>query len=142
MAKNSPVITDSKKVFGGSKLLAGNYIVVKALVTEETNPVDATKTYHLLQVVVKDAATQVECESVLPLNGIWRARRAQDGSKHQASGDFVKALATNCTGKSFAEVVAFINANYAGKTLAIAYDEYPSASHNGFATVPIINLVG
>lgn len=142
MAKTNVKTTASDKVFGGSKLQAGNYIIVKALITEEPNPVDATKTYDLLQVVVKDATTNVECDAVLPLNGIWRPRRDADGRKHQAGGNFITALLASQTGKSFTQVAEYITATYAGKTIALAYDDYPSASHNGYASVVIVNLLG
>lgn len=140
MAKNAKT-SPSTKVFGGNKLQAGNYLVVKALITEEPNPVDESKTYDLLQVVVKNPATGAECDATLPLNGVWRPRRDSEGKKHQAHGSFIEALLASCTGKSFSETEQFINTNYQGKTLVVAYEDYPSASHNGFASVPIVNVL-
>lgn len=131
----------SDKKFGGNSLPAGNYSINRAIIVDATMTVDgATRNYDALIVVVNNEQG-VELAQALQLNGCWRARRDADGKRQQASGSFYDQVLKACAGKSFTETRDYINTNLKGKKIAVAYTEYPSASHSGFAYAPKVNFV-
>jgi hypothetical protein len=137
--------TPSNKVFGGNSVAPGTYFISDSIIVEETLSIqgEPDTTYDSLQVVLKydqNGAQGAEVDTGLQLNGCWRPRRASDGSRHQASGDFFTALLQACQGKSFDQTRDFIKANYVGRRISIAYQEYPS-QHGGFAKVPVVNFL-
>lgn len=137
--------TPSTKVFGGNSVAAGTYFISDSIITEETLQItgEADTVYDSLQVVLKydqNGAPGTEVDATLQLNGCWRPRRAADGTRHQASGNFFEELLRACQGKSFDQTRDHIKANYIGKRINIAYKEYPS-QHGGFAKVPVVNLL-
>lgn len=139
--KNAP----SKKVFGGNLVAPGTYFISDSVITEETLSIqgEPDTTYDSLQVVLKydqNGAQGNEVDAGLQLNGCWRPRRASDGSRHQASGNFFDELLRACQGKSFDQTRDYIKANYVGRRISIAYQEYPS-QHGGFAKVPVVNFL-
>lgn len=139
MAK-SPKGTASNKVFGGTALEAGTYIISKAVVSEDTANIGGTDmTYDALHIEVK-TETGVEVEATLSLNGCWRPRRGEDGKKYQASGSFYDQVLGACRGKSFDATRDWINANLVGKKIAVAYTDYPSQS-GGWSRVPVVNVL-
>ena len=135
----------STKVFGGTSVAPGTYHIANAIVTEETLKIEgqADKTYDALQLVLKHDANGVagaECDATLSLNGCWRPRRGEDGKRYIASGSLFASLLAACQGKSFDATRDYINANYIGKRISIAYEEYPSQS-GGFGRVPKVEFL-
>ena len=137
--------TPSTKVFGGNSVAAGTYFIADSIITEETLSIqgEADTVYDSLQVVLKydqNGAQGAEVDAGLQLNGCWRPRRASDGTRHQASGNFFDELLKACQGKSFDQTRDYIKANFVNKRISIAYKEYPSQP-GGFAKVPVVNLL-
>ena len=137
--------TPSTKVFGGNSVAPGTYFIADSIITEETLSIqgEPDTVYDSLQVVLKydqNGAQGAEVDAALQLNGCWRPRRASDGSRHQASGNFFDELLKACQGKSFDQTRDHIKANYVGRRINITYQEYPS-QHGGFAKVPVVNLL-
>lgn len=137
--------TPSNKVFGGNLVAPGTYFISDSIITEETLSIqgEPDTTYDSLQVVLKydqNGAQGNEVDAGLQLNGCWRPRRASDGSRHQASGNFFDELLRACQGKSFDQTRDYIKANYVGRRISITYQEYPS-QHGGFAKVPVVNFL-
>jgi hypothetical protein len=137
--------TASTKVFGGNLVAPGTYFIADSIVTEETLQIagEADTVYDSLQVVLKydQQGTQgAEVDTTLQLNGCWRPRRASDGTRHQASGNFYTTLLPACQGKSFDQTRDYIKANFVGRRISIAYKEYPS-QYGGFAKVPMVSLL-
>lgn len=137
--------TPSTKVFGGNSVAPGTYFISDSIITEETLSIqgEPDTTYDSLQVILKYDQNGVqgnEVDAGLQLNGCWRPRRASDGSRHQASGNFFDELLRACQGKSFDQTRDYIKANYVGRRISIAYQEYPS-QHGGFAKVPVVNFL-
>lgn len=144
MAKTAKT-TASTKVFGGTNVAPGTYHIASALVSEEVLKIDgqADKPYDCLQLVLKHDANGVagaECDATLSLNGCWRPRRGEDGKRYIASGTFFTSLLATCQGKSFDATRDYINANFVGKRISIAYEEYPS-QHGGFGRVPKVEFL-
>lgn len=135
----------STKIFGGTNVAPGTYHISSALVSEEVLKIDgqADKPYDCLQLVLKHDANGVagaECDATLSLNGCWRPRRGEDGKRYIASGSFFTSLLSTCQGKSFDVTRDYINANFVGKRITIAYEEYPSQS-GGFGRVPKVEFL-
>lgn len=141
LAKNGA----STKIFGGTSVAPGTYHIASAIITEETLKIEgqADKPYDALQLVLKYDANGVagaECEATLSLNGCWRPRRGEDGKRYIASGSLFASLLATCQGKSFDATRDYINANFVGKRISIAYEEYPSQS-GGFGRVPKVEFL-
>ena len=137
--------TPSTKVFGGNSVAPGTYFISDSIITEETLQIagEADTVYDSLQVVLKydqNGTQGAEVDATLQLNGCWRPRRAADGTRHQASGNFFDLLLQACQGKSFDQTRDYIKANFVNKRISVAYKEYPS-QHGGFAKVPVVNLL-
>lgn len=136
---------DSEKIFGGSALTAGTYLILGSDIVEETAKINGEEVkYDCLRLLVADpSAPAVQLKAYLSLNGCWRARRGSDGKPYQASGDLFDTLLKSCSGKTFNEVRDYIRANFTvaqGKNkFVLAYTQYPSQS-GGFGQVPIANF--
>jgi hypothetical protein len=125
---------ECRKVFGSAKLSAGTYTIAGAGLFNRSYKInDMDKNYASLEVLIQDS------EYTIPLNGCWRKRRDVQGNAHQASGTFFTELFSKATGKTFDEVVEFINKNFQGRQIQVAYTDYPNEF--GFGSVPIINFI-
>lgn len=135
---------DSEKIFGGSALPAGTYLIVGSDIVEETAKINGEEVkYDCLRILVADPAVPgVPLKAYLSLNGCWRARRGSDGNPYQASGNLFDDLLKNCSGKTFNETRDYVKANFLvapRNKFVLAYKQYPSQS-GGFGQVPIANF--
>ena len=135
---------DSEKIFGGSALPAGTYLIIGSDIVEETAKINGDDVkYDCLRLLVADPAVPgVPLKAYLSLNGCWRARRGSDGNPYQASGNLFDDLLKNCSGKTFNETRDYIKANFLvapRNKFVLAYKQYPSQS-GGFGQVPIANF--
>lgn len=135
---------DSEKIFGGSALPAGTYLIIGSDIVEETAKINNEEVkYDCLRLLVADPAVPgVPLKAYLSLNGCWRARRGSDGNPYQASGNLFDDLLKNCSGKTFNETRDYIKANFLvapRNKFVLAYKQYPSQS-GGFGQVPIANF--
>lgn len=136
---------DSEKIFGGSALQAGTYIILGSDIVEEIAKINGEdKPYDCLRLLVADeSAPAVQLKAYLSLNGCWRPRRGSDNKPYQASGDLFDTLLKACSGLTFNKVRDYIRANFTaaqGKNkFILEYMQYPSQS-GGFGQVPIANF--
>lgn len=135
---------DSEKIFGGSALPAGTYLIIGSDIVEETAKINGEDVkYDCLRILVADPAVPgVPLKAYLSLNGCWRARRGSDGNPYQASGNLFDDLLKNCSGKTFNETRDYVKANFLvapRNKFVLAYKQYPSQS-GGFGQVPIANF--
>lgn len=125
---------ECRKVFGNSKLSAGEYTIANAELFERSYRLNnEPKIYASLEVLVEGS------EFTIPLNGCWRQRRAADGKAYKASGSFFDKLFAKATGKTFDEVVELINKDFKGRRIKVDYVDYPNEF--GFGSVPVINFI-
>lgn len=136
---------DSEKIFGGSALPAGTYLILGSDIIEETAKINGEDIkYDCLRLLVADPnAPAVQLKAYLALNGCWRARRGTDNKAYQANGTLFNDLLKNCSGKTFNETRDYIRTNFTvalGKNkFILTYTQYPSQS-GGFGQVPVANF--
>lgn len=125
---------ECSKIFGSSKLPAGTYTIVGADLFEKEYTLNGKKEkYASLEVLFKDV------EMTLPLNGCWRKRCDVGGKAHQATGSFFTKLLEEATGKTFPEVVVYINERLKDRKIQLDYEDYQT--NYGFGSVPIANFI-
>jgi hypothetical protein len=131
----------SDKIFGGSSVPAGTYLIAGAVIEEKDLNIvgqPATK-YDSLELKFK-TDQGVELEQTMSLNGCNRSRRGDDGNAYKASGSFFDTLLASNGGKSFTVTKQFINTNMIGRKVSVTWTLYPSTS-GGFGQVPVVNFV-
>lgn len=139
MARNAKA--ESTRVFGGSAVPAGKYNILRALVCDDTMTIDGVdKTFDALYVEFNDGSGN-SLPNALRLNGCWRKGIKSDGTLvDRARGTFYADLRAKMTGKSFSEVVEYINSNYKGKDVVLSYEDY--TNNNGDAAhITEVNFV-
>ena len=151
MAKINSVAT-SNKIFGGNKLAAGRYLIVEAIICEESFLLNGVDTkYECLQINVAhtnpttglvqlDTNNQpMLASATLVLNGIWRPKIAADGTVMKNSGSMLKTFLDDFRGKTFSEVRDAINTLHKNKSFTVEYNEFIGES--GVSSVMILNWV-
>lgn len=124
---------ESQKRFGGTALVAGNYVIHSAFCYQDVLETQkGPRLYDTLEVRVQDTSGKIP-QATLRLNGCWRPRKGSDGQPYSAKGNFFEGLKNRCTGKTFSEVRDFINQNLVGYKINLSWENYPSQT--GFGQV-------
>lgn len=123
----------SEKIFGGTSVPAGSYIINRAFVGDAVLRIDGQdpKPYETLELellhIKQDGTPGDVCLTTHKLNGCWRPRTDKNGNIVRHSGSFIDALMRGFAGKSFADTARGITASLRGYIITIGYTEYPTA---------------
>jgi hypothetical protein len=125
------------KVFGGTAVPAGKYIISRAFVgkgvlrLEGKEPQEyETLEVELLHLQNGQPSTEVVI-TTFKLNGCWRPRLDKDNNPKRHSGSFHDQLMKGFTGKSFAVTADGITQYFRGYEITISYEEYVSSTGVG-----------
>lgn len=120
----------SGKIFGGTAVPAGSYVVNQAFVGEGkfTPKGQAERKYPTLEVELlhlkQDGTPGPVVLQTLKLNGIWRPRKDKDGNVVRHGGTFYDRLLEKFSGQSFEATAEAITTQCRGIIITIAYNEY------------------
>lgn len=120
----------SGKIFGGTAVPAGSYVVNQAFVGEGkfTPKGQAERKYPTLEVellhLMQDGTPGPVVLQTLKLNGIWRPRKDKDGNVVRHGGTFYNRLLEKFSGQSFEATAEAITQQCRGLIINIAYIEY------------------
>lgn len=134
----------SKKIFGGTAVPAGSYIINRGFVGDAILRITGQddKPYETLEAellhIKQDGTPGDVCLTTLKLNGCWRPRIDKNGGIHKHSGTFYESLMRGFMGKSFADTAKGLTDHFRGYIITISYEEYQS--DNGVGHVSKVNL--
>lgn len=134
----------SQKIFGGSAVPAGSYIINRGFVGDAVLRIDGQdpKPYETLEVellhIKQDGTPGDVCLTTLKLNGCWRPRIDKNGNVKKHSGSFYDSLMRGFMGKSFADTAKGLTNSFRGYIITISYEEYPSTTGVGHVSVVVL----
>lgn len=133
----------SNKIFGGTAVPAGSYVVNQAFIGEGVLRLtgQAERKYPTLEVELlhlqADGTPGAVVLQTLKLNGIWRPRKDKDGNLVRHGGSFYQRLLEKFSGQSFEATAEAITNQCRGIIITIAYQEY--VTDDGVGHVSTVN---
>ena len=136
-------VKKSGKIFGGTAVPAGTYVVNQAFVGEGILRLtgQAERKYPTLEVellhIKQDGTPGAVVLQTLKLNGIWRPRKDKDGNLVRHGGTFYQRLLDKFSGQSFEATADAITQQCRGIIITIKYQEY--VTDDGVGHVSIVD---
>lgn len=142
IAKQGP---SNANMSGDGLVSSGNYFIVGAVIVEKSMAFAGLPNNYFdsLQIeLAHDDGGKLGFKSLrnLQLNGVWREKIGADGKPYKAKGTFFELLFENCSGMSFSQTCAWINANLKGRHVNVNYCRYPRSS-GGFGCLPVVEFI-